>query len=64
MNCSFKLMPDVFILRTEEEDGFLMFQNKKTRVVMIEKERGFTKQDYMAVMNICSSMENVQYSLQ
>ncbi len=57
-------MPDVFILRTEEEHGFLVFQNKKVKVVMIEKERGFTQQDYMAVMNVCSSMENIQYALQ
>lgn len=56
-------MPDVYVLRTEESGGFLMFNNKKTDIVIVERERGLTKQDYLSVMNVCRSMGSIQYAL-
>lgn len=56
INCAFKLMPDVFVLREEQSSRFLGFKQTDTSYYVVEKNRGFTREDLACILNVCEGL--------
>lgn len=48
-------MPDVFIIREEESSSFLGFKQTDSRYYIVERNRGFTREDLASILTVCSA---------
>lgn len=49
-------MPDVYVVRTVDSSSFGPFRTTDTSYNLVERTRGFTKQDLDAIMSVCNGV--------
>ena len=56
LSCAFTLAPDVLVIREETTDSFGPIRTTDSSIYLVERPRGFSRQDLEAIMNLCSFM--------